>query len=96
MRAKPKEGQELNGNRAVIKTDQRIPSPAGTTLLLDLTCCHKFSKPATTLSHYRRNKTLAPAQCLSWNKNFQCQSSWFFSSDRSKNFPTHYGSWGAV
>lgn len=31
MRAKPKEGQELNGNRAVIKTDQRIPSPAGTT-----------------------------------------------------------------
>lgn len=46
MRAKPKEGQELNGNRAVIKTDQRIPSSAGTTLLLDLTCCHKFSKPA--------------------------------------------------
>lgn len=57
MRAKPKEGQELKGNRVVIKTDRRIPSPAGAALLLGLTCCHKFSKPTTTLSHYRRNKT---------------------------------------
>lgn len=57
MGAKTKEGQELKGNGAVIRTDQRIPSPAGTTLLLGLTCCHKFSKPATTLSHSRKNKT---------------------------------------
>lgn len=56
MRAKTKEGQELKGKRAVIKTNQRVPSPAGTTLLLGLTCCHKFSKTPTTLSHYRRSK----------------------------------------
>lgn len=42
MRAEPKEGKELEGNRAVIKTDRTIPSPASTALLLGLTCCHKF------------------------------------------------------
>lgn len=57
MRAELREGQELGGNWAVIKTDWRIPPPAEAALLLGLSCCLKFSKPTTALSHYRRNKT---------------------------------------
>lgn len=57
MRAELREGQELGGNWAVIKTDRRIPPPAEAALLLGLSCCLKFSKPTTTLSHYRGNKT---------------------------------------
>lgn len=41
----------------MIKTDRRIPPPAEAALLLGLSCCLKFSKPTTTLSHYRGNKT---------------------------------------
>lgn len=101
MRAKPKEGQELKGNRAVIRTDQRISSPAGTTLLLGLTCCHKCSKPATALSHYRRNKTNFSSCSVSlleekFSVSVKLVPFFFFFFDRRKNFPRCYGRGGEM
>lgn len=88
MRAEPKEGQELKGNRAVIKKDRRIPPPAGTALLLDLTCCHEFSKPTTTLSDYRRSKTNFSSCSVSLLEQEFSVSAKLGLFDRSKIFPT--------